>query len=131
MALTDARNSQDRLLTNDINNEIDPKSDLPGATITSIFLNRENGIWVLYGSIQLGTVLPTHFHTGTVHFFTTKSRWRYDEHPEDVQRAGSYLYEPGGSIHTFMIPADATNPPKASWWSTAPTCTSSMANITA
>ena len=25
-----------------------------------------------------------------------------------MQTAGSYLYELGGSIHTFMVPADAT-----------------------
>ena len=65
-----------------------------------------------YGTIQPGTVLPAHFHTRTVHFFATKSRWRYAGHPGDMQPAGSYIFEPGGSIHTFMITTDATESTK-------------------
>jgi 2,4'-dihydroxyacetophenone dioxygenase len=29
-------------------------------------------------------------------------------YPDDPQVAGSYLYEPGGSMHTFTVPVDAT-----------------------
>jgi len=29
------------------------------------------------------------------------------EYPDQVQTAGSYLYEPGGSIHTFHCPKDS------------------------
>jgi quercetin dioxygenase-like cupin family protein len=47
------------------------------------------------------TRLPRHYHSGTVHFYTTAGAWGYVEHPEDLQAAGSYLYEPAGSIHTF------------------------------
>ena len=36
-----------------------------------------------------------------MHFYTTAGTWGYVEHPEDLQTAGSYLYEPAGSIHTF------------------------------
>ena len=39
--------------------------------------------------------------------FTLGGSWRYLEY-EAVNRAGSYLYEPGGSTHTFFCPADNT-----------------------
>ena len=106
MALPDVTTHQDRLLTVNINDAQPPSMD--GVTLTPLFLDRENGVWVLYGKFAPGTVLPTHFHTGTVHFFTTKGQWNYREYPDDPQTAGSYLYEPGGSIHTFTVPADAT-----------------------
>jgi len=82
----------------------------PGSEIIPLFLDRENGIWVLYGKFTPGTKLPKHFHTGTVHFFTTKGQWNYIEYPQNPQTAGSYLYEPGGSIHTFSVPDDAREP---------------------
>ena len=30
------------------------------------------------------------------------------EYPDQPQTAGSYLFEPGGSIHTFSVPEDNT-----------------------
>jgi 2,4'-dihydroxyacetophenone dioxygenase len=106
MALPEVTTHQDRLLTININDATPPAMD--GVSLTPLFLDRENGVWVLYGKFAPGTVLPTHFHTGTVHFFTTKGRWNYREYPNDLQTAGSYLYEPGGSVHTFTVPDDAT-----------------------
>lgn len=106
--LPQATTHQDRLLTVNIHDLEGLAAE--GVTLTPLFLDRENGTWVLYGKFAPGTVLPTHFHTGTVHFFTTKGRWNYAEYPDDPQIAGSYLYEPGGSIHTFTVPADATEP---------------------
>lgn len=53
-----------------------------------------------------GVVLPTHYHTGTVHLWTLSGRWNYLEYPDQPQRAGSYLFEPGSSIHTLSVPAD-------------------------
>lgn len=103
-------NDQDKLLTVNINDTVPVPGTVPGYTLTPLFLDRENGTWVLYGRFDPGLKLPTHFHTGTVHFFTTKGRWNYDEYPNDLQTAGSYLYEPGGSMHTFSVPADATEP---------------------
>ncbi|WP_454736089.1 2,4'-dihydroxyacetophenone dioxygenase family protein [Cupriavidus necator] len=108
MALPDVTTHQDRLLSLNINEVPRLPTEAPGVTITPLFLDRERGIWVLYGKFEPGTVLPTHFHTGTVHFYTTKGMWTYAEYPGDPQTAGSYLYEPGGSIHTFTVPSDAT-----------------------
>jgi hypothetical protein len=40
--------------------------------------------------------------------WTIQGRWEYKEYPHQPQTAGSYLYEPGGSTHTFFCPADNT-----------------------
>ncbi|MCB2096400.1 MAG: 2,4'-dihydroxyacetophenone dioxygenase family protein [Parvularculaceae bacterium] len=103
---------QERLFTIDTTKEqaVDVSSVMPGVTSIPLFLDPENGIWVVYSTFQPGTVLPTHFHTGTVHFYTTQGCWHYREYPADVQTAGCYLYEPGGAIHTFVVPEDATEP---------------------
>ncbi|WP_295857330.1 2,4'-dihydroxyacetophenone dioxygenase family protein [uncultured Xylophilus sp.] len=108
MALPTSITAQDALLTLNIHEVDFLPGAAPGYEIVPLFLDRENGVWVLYGKFQPGTRLPAHFHTGTVHFFTTKGRWNYLEYPDDPQRAGSYLYEPAGSIHTFSVPADAS-----------------------
>ncbi|ARU03938.1 2,4'-dihydroxyacetophenone dioxygenase [Comamonas serinivorans] len=99
---------QDELLSVNIHDMPTVPGGAPGAQIIPLFLDRENGTWVLYGRFAPGTRLPKHFHTGTVHFFTTKGRWNYVEYPQNPQTAGSYLYEPAGSIHTFAVPDDAT-----------------------
>lgn len=100
--------AQEELLTLNIHETAFIPGAAPGYEIVPLFLDRENGVWVLYGRFQPGTRLPTHFHTGTVHFFTTKGRWNYLEYPGNPQSPGSYLYEPAGSIHTFCVPEDAT-----------------------
>ncbi|MHA7858762.1 MAG: 2,4'-dihydroxyacetophenone dioxygenase family protein [Henriciella sp.] len=94
-------NHQPYLLTLNRHEGAEIKDALPGVHVTPCFIDVENGLWVLYSRFEPGTILPTHYHTGTVHFYTTKGAWAYVEHPEDVQTEGSYLYEPGGSIHTF------------------------------
>lgn len=52
-----------------------------------------------------GTTIPTHRHTGPVYAFTIAGRWKYKEYPE-VNTAGSFLYEPAGSVHTLTVPGD-------------------------
>ena len=49
-----------------------------------------------------------HYHTGTAEVYTFSGRWEYGEYPDQPQIAGSYLYEPGGSVHTFYCPEDNT-----------------------
>jgi 2,4'-dihydroxyacetophenone dioxygenase len=48
--------------------------------------------------------VQTHKHTGHVYAFTQSGSWHYLESPEAVNRAGSYLYEPAGSVHTLHVP---------------------------
>ena len=40
----------------------------------------------------------------------------YKEYPTQPQVAGSYLYAPGGSVHTFFCPADNTEDTIALAW---------------
>ncbi len=40
--------------------------------------------------------------------YTFSGCWRYAEYPDPPQTAGDYLYEPGGSVHTFVCPEDNT-----------------------
>ncbi len=92
---------QDYLLTINRHETGVVKNALPGVDVTPCYLDVENGVWVIYAKFQPGTILPKHFHTGVVHFYTTAGSWYYVEHPDDVQTEGSYLFEPGGSIHTL------------------------------
>ena len=110
MALPDIVNHQDFLLTLDTSQQPAIEEALPGVDVYPLFLDPENGVWVLRALFKPGTTLPTHFHTGTVHFYTTSGCWYYLEYPEQKQTAGCYLFEPGGSVHTFHVPEDATEP---------------------
>ena len=92
---------QDYLLTLNMKKEGEIKNALPGVHITPFYLNPETGVWVIYARFEPSTQLPEHFHTGIVHFYTTAGSWKYLEYPDDVQTAGSYLFEPAGSTHTL------------------------------
>ena len=53
--------------------------------------------------------MQTHKHTGPVFAYTETGAWRYLE-SDFVNTAGSYLYEPAGSVHTLVVPDDNTEP---------------------
>lgn len=109
MALPDTFTHQDELLT--ISTNAQPFLDgllHPGVSVAPLFLDTHNGIWCLRVKFKAGVILPMHFHTGTVHLYTMSGCWYYTEYPDQKQTAGSYLYEPGGSIHEFNVPADNT-----------------------
>lgn len=63
----------------------------------------EAGLWVVRVRFQPGVTIQRHKHTGEVFAFTLKGSWKYLEYPE-VNTAGSYLFEPAGSIHTLHVP---------------------------
>ena len=107
MALPEPINHQEFLLT--LNTEELPvvENALPGVDVWPLFLDAENGTWVLRARFAPGVTLPKHFHTGTVHFYTLAGSWHYLEYPDQPQTAGSYLFEPGGSVHTFHSPDGA------------------------
>jgi quercetin dioxygenase-like cupin family protein len=62
------------------------------------------GIWVVRNQFPPGATVQTHKHTGHVYAFTQCGSWYYLESPEAVNTAGSYLYEPAGSVHTLHVP---------------------------
>ena len=55
-----------------------------------------------------GCSLPLHYHTGPAQVYTLLGPLVYREYPDQPQTAGSYLYEPAGSVHTFYCPEDNT-----------------------
>jgi quercetin dioxygenase-like cupin family protein len=100
---------QGELLTVDID-QIPLFKDLvgPGIHIQPLRLDAERGEWVFLATLAPGCELPIHYHTGTAQVWTIQGRWLYREYPDQPQTAGSYLYEPGGSVHTFYTPEDNT-----------------------
>nr|WP_246023882.1 2,4'-dihydroxyacetophenone dioxygenase family protein [Nocardia yunnanensis] len=80
----------------------------PGVSTKLLRLDMEAGKRVVLATFAPGVSLPIHYHTGTAEVYTLAGRWRYREYPDQPQTAGSYLYEPGGSVHTFYTPADNT-----------------------
>jgi quercetin dioxygenase-like cupin family protein len=69
-----------------------------------------NGVWVVRNVFPPGVTLQIHKHTGHVYAFTRSGRWHYLESPDAVNEAGSYLYEPAGSVHTLHVPPDNDGP---------------------
>lgn len=89
------------------------ETDLPfvyyqdGVTFQLLQADVEAGLWVVRVRFQPGVTLQRHKHTGEVFAFTISGSWKYLEYPE-VNTAGSYLYEPAGSIHTLHVPDSNT-----------------------
>ena len=74
----------------------------PGASLRLLQADVELWLYVMAGRLPGDLEIGTHRHTGAVHMFTLSGSWLYREH-DFVNRAGSYLYEPPGSIHTFYV----------------------------
>ena len=75
-----------------------------GVYFKPLRLDVENGVWVVLGIFAPGARLPMHYHTGAVDAWTISGCWYYLEYPDQPQTAGSYLYEPGASVHTLICP---------------------------
>jgi 2,4'-dihydroxyacetophenone dioxygenase len=88
----------------------------PGIHIQPLLIDPEHGKVVLMAVLAPGCELPIHYHTGTAEVYTLQGRWEYREYPGQPQTAGSYLYEPGGSVHTFFCPEDNTEDTVALLW---------------
>jgi len=67
-------------------------------------VNIEAGLWVIRTRFTPGTTVQKHMHTGEIFAFTLSGSWYYLEYPDDINRTGSYLYEPAGSVHTLHVP---------------------------
>ena len=92
------------------------EKDLPfvqageGNDLQLLQVDLAQGIWIVRNRFDPGTMVQTHKHTGHVYAFTLSGSWHYIESPESVNTAGSYLYEPAGSVHTLMVPDTNTEP---------------------
>jgi 2,4'-dihydroxyacetophenone dioxygenase len=108
---------QDRILTVNAN-DITALKDIviPGVHVQPLRLDPARGEIVMLVAMAPGVELPIHYHTGTAEVYTLSGRWEYREYPDQPQTAGSYLYEPCGSVHTFFTPADNTEDTVVLWW---------------
>ncbi len=85
-----------------------PFVDIGGANMLKVLQVKEGeGLWIVENVFQAGFAVQTHRHTGPVWGYTTSGAWKYKE-SEYVNRAGSFLYEPAGSIHTLTCIEDDT-----------------------
>jgi quercetin dioxygenase-like cupin family protein len=80
----------------------------PGIHVQPLRLDLEAGEWVLLATFAPGAEVPLHYHTGPAEVYTLQGRWHYKEYPNQPQTAGSYLYEPSGSVHTLEVDAENT-----------------------
>jgi 2,4'-dihydroxyacetophenone dioxygenase len=106
MTIPVAVNHQDKLLTIKTSDVPILRDTLgPGIDVQPLFIDEEQGVWVIKAFFAPGITLPRHFHTGQVFAYTLKGQWNYVEYPDQPQTAGSFLYEPGSSTHQFQTPA--------------------------
>ncbi len=76
-----------------------------GSSMQVLHIDLDRDLWVVRTRFQPGYQVMTHRHTGDVYAFTLSGSWHYLEYPE-VNRTGSYLFEPAGSTHTLNVPAE-------------------------
>jgi quercetin dioxygenase-like cupin family protein len=78
-----------------------------GNLLKVIRVDAAESLWIVENVFQADFEVQTHRHTGPVFGYTTSGAWKYKEY-DDVNRAGSFLYEPAGSIHTLTVLEDDT-----------------------
>jgi quercetin dioxygenase-like cupin family protein len=85
-----------------------PWVDIGDGSMLKVLQTREKeGLWIVENIFQAGYEVPTHKHTGPVWGYTQSGAWKYKEY-DYVNRAGSFLYEPAGSVHTLTCVEDDT-----------------------
>jgi quercetin dioxygenase-like cupin family protein len=80
-----------------------------GSLMKVLHIKEREGLWVIRNRFMAGYQVQTHKHTGPVFAYTETGAWRYLE-SDFVNTAGSYLYEPAGSVHTLVVPETNTEP---------------------
>ena len=83
-----------------------------GIELKVMMVRPDDALWIIRNRFAPGVVIQTHRHTGPVYAHTLSGAWKYVEYP-DVNRAGSFLFEPAGSVHTLTTPDDNTEPTDA------------------
>lgn len=78
-----------------------------GSLLRVLQVKRGEGLWIIENVFKAGYEVETHKHTGPVWGYTTSGAWKYKEY-DYVNRAGSFLYEPAGSVHTLQCIEDKT-----------------------
>ena len=79
-----------------------------GSKLKVIQVKEAEGLWIVENIFQAGYEVQRHKHTGPVYAYTTSGAWKYKEY-DYVNRTGSFLYEPAGSVHTLQVLEDETH----------------------
>jgi len=79
-----------------------------GSKLKVIQVKEREGLWIVENLFHAGYEVQRHRHTGPVYAYTTSGAWKYKEY-EYVNRAGSFLYEPAGSVHTLQCVENDTH----------------------
>lgn len=72
-----------------------------GSKLKVIQVKPNEGLWIVENIFLDGYEVQKHKHTGPVYAYTVSGAWKYKEY-DYVNRAGSFLYEPAGSVHTLQ-----------------------------
>ena len=89
------------------------RDDLPfvdigdGSMLKVIQVKPQDGLWIVENIFKAGYEVEKHRHTGPIYAYTRSGAWCYKEY-DYVNRAGSFLYEPAGSVHTLQCIEDDT-----------------------
>jgi quercetin dioxygenase-like cupin family protein len=89
------------------------QDDLPfvdigdGSLLKVLQVKPKEGLWIIENIFQAGYEVDKHKHTGPVWGYTRSGAWKYKEY-DYVNREGSFLYEPAGSVHTLQCVEDNT-----------------------
>jgi 2,4'-dihydroxyacetophenone dioxygenase len=78
-----------------------------GSLLKVLQVKEREGLWIVENIFKAGYEVQKHRHTGPVYAYTTSGAWKYKEY-DYVNRAGSFLYEPAGSVHTLQCIEDNT-----------------------
>ena len=85
-----------------------PFADIGGGNKMKVIqVIEKEGLWIIENIFMKGFEVQTHRHTGPVWGYTVSGGWTYKEY-DYVNRAGSFLYEPAGSVHTLQCIEDNT-----------------------
>ena len=85
-----------------------PFAEFGGGNLLKVLqVKAREGLWIVENVFQAGFQAQTHRHTGPVWGYTKSGAWKYAE-SDFVNRAGSFLYEPAGSVHTLQVVEDDT-----------------------
>ncbi len=79
-----------------------------GNKLKVIQVDVAEGLWIVENIFQRNYAIQRHRHTGPVYAYTTRGAWKYREY-DYVNRAGSFLFEPAGSVHTLECVEDDTH----------------------
>ena len=83
----------------------------PAIKLKLLMADIEGSRYAVRMLFEPGVQVFTHKHTGEVHAFTFAGEWTYLEYPDSPPNtAGSYLFEPPGSVHTLKVSDDADGP---------------------